>query len=452
VIILPTVSEQLADWAGTLTYESIPSEYIESARENILDMIGCGLFGSALPWVRTVSDMVVDWGGKPESTLWGRNVKVPSVNSVFANTNAANSFEFDDTYFPTGIHPGALVVSSALATAEYTGHGTGKQLIAAVVAGHEISARIRSGLGWSVLHGWNGTAICSTFGAAVSSAKMLGLPPDKIADAIGIAGPYVGGLLTYGFKAGAKRIVNARSGQGGILAAMLAEKGVTGYRDFIESKQGGFISAHSSDPTTEKVTENLGTDYLFKNMALKKYPNCTSFHAVLDALYEITGTDPVDIDSLDRIIVNTTTGAQKNDVGTTYDNVHSAQMSMPYAVAAKILDGVVGVNQFSESMIQNLDIRRIAERVEILVDADLDSRGLDHRLAAKVDLVMKSGEVLESSIVRNPRRMTNDEVRAKFYNLSGHVVDKARSDEIMKFIDRLESQENINSLSELLAV
>ncbi len=452
MIILPTVSEQLAEWAGDLEYNDIPSELIETARENILDIIGCGLFGSTLPWVRTVCDMVIDWGGKAEATLWGRNTKVPSVNAVFANTNAANSFEFDDTYFPTGIHPGALVVSSALATSEYKGGATGKELISAVVAGHEVSARIRSGLGWSVLHGWNGTAICSTFGSAVASAKIMGLPPAQIADAIGIAGPYVGGLLTYGFKAGAKRVVNARSGQGGMLAALLAEKGVTGYKDFIESKQGGFISAHSSDPTTEKVIENLGTEYLFKNMALKKYPNCTSFHAVLDALYEITGTNPVDVDSLDRIVVNTTTGAQKNDVGNTYDNVHSAQMSMPYAVAAKIADGVVGVEQFSEDKIQDERIRRIAEKVEILVDTDLDSRGLDHRLAARVELFMKSGDKLESSVIRNPRRMTNDEVRAKFYNLSTRVVGQSRADEIVSFTETLESQDNINTLAEMLKV
>jgi 2-methylcitrate dehydratase PrpD len=446
------MSEQLADWAGGLDHKDIPSEFIETARENILDMIGCGLFGSTLPWVKTVCDMVIDWGGKEEATLWGRNVKVPSVNAVFANTNATNSFEFDDTYFPTGIHPGALVVTSAIATSEYKGGATGKELIAAVVAGHEVSARIRSGLGWSVLHGWNGTAICSTFGAAVASAKILGLPSDQIADAIGIAGPYVGGLLTYGFKAGVKRVVNARSGQGGILAALLAEKGVTGYKDFIESKQGGFISAHSSDPTTEKVTENLGKQYMFKNMALKKYPNCTSFHAVLDALYEITGTNPADIGNLERIIVNTTTGAQKNDVGTTYDNVHSAQMSMPYAVAAKLVDGVVGVEQFSDDKIQDDELRKLAERVEILVDAELDSKGLDHRLAAKVDLVLKTGDKLESSVVRNPRRMTNDEVRMKFYNLATRVVGQDRAEEIVRFTDSLESQENINSLAALLVV
>ena len=86
------MSEQLAEWVGGLEYKDIPPEFIETARENILDMIGCGLFGSTLPWARTVCDMVIDWGGKAEATLWGRSSKVPSVNAVFANTNAANSF------------------------------------------------------------------------------------------------------------------------------------------------------------------------------------------------------------------------------------------------------------------------------------------------------------------------------------------------------------------------
>lgn len=445
-----TVSEQLSDWVWKLQYKDIPSELIESARENILDIIGCGLFGSTLEWARTICNMVIDWGGKKEATLWGRSEKVPSVNAVFANTNAANSFEFDDTYFPTGIHPGALVVSSAMATSEYKGGTCGENLLAAVVAGHEVSARIRSGLGWSVLHGWNGTAICSTFGAAVASAKILELPSKQIADAIGIAGPYVGGLLTFGFKAGAKRVVNARSGQGGILAALLAEKGVTGYKDIIESKQGGFISAHSSDSQVEKITANLGNEYLFKNMALKKYPNCTSFHAVLDALYEITGTSPIDESSIERIVINTTSGAQKNDVGTTYDNIHSAQMSMPYAVAAKLVDGVVGVEQFSEKKIQDKTLRKLSERVEIVTDPDLESKGLDHRLAARVSLQMKNGKKLESSTVRNPLRMNRSEVLRKFFNLALRIVGEIRANEIVRYVDTLENHDNINSLATLL--
>jgi aconitate decarboxylase len=449
---MQTISEELAQWVADLEYSDIPLHFLEMAKANILDMLGCGLFGSTLPWVRSISDLVIHWGGKEESTLWGRDQRVPSVNAVFANTNAANAFEFDDTYFPTGIHPGALVVSSAIASAELMGYASGEELLVAVVAGHEISARIRNGLGWSVLHGWNGTAICSTFGAAVASARMLRLSADQIADAIGIAGPYVGGLLTYGFNAGAKRIINARAGQGGVLAALLAEKGVTGYKDIIESEQGGFIHSHSTDPKPEKITENLGSEYMFRNMALKKYPNCTSFHAVLDALYEITQFDPVDPNTLEKIIVYTTRGALKNDVGADYDNIHSAQMSMPYAVAVKLLYGIVGTDQFSDAKIRDPKVRKLAESVEIVVDPELDGMGLDNRFAAKVELTFRSGERIASSIVRNPRRMTSDEALEKFHDLSGKVIEPGQAEEVVKFVQSLESHDNIVDLAQLLTV
>lgn len=448
---MSTVSEKLAEWVSNLNYNDIPPEFVQAAKFNIMDMIGCGIFGSTLPWARTLAELVKDWGGKEEATLWGHGVKIPCVNAVFANTNAVNSFEFDDTYFPTGIHPGALVVTSALASAEYNGGASGTDFIEAVVAGQEVSIRVRNGLGWSVLHGWNGTAICSTFGAAVASAKILGLRSTQIADAMGITGPYVGGLLTYGFKAMAKRLVNARAAQGGIMAALLAKKGVTGYKDILESKQGGFCTAHSSDPTIDKITENLGEVYEMRKMALKKYPNCTSFHAVVDALSDIADTNAIDADSVDTVIVNTTRGAQKNDVGTTYDNIHSAQMSMPYAVAVKIVDGEVGVEQFSEAKIGDKKIREIAERVDIVVNPDLDKLGLDHRLAASVEVILKNGQKLESGVVRNPRRMSIDEVRAKFTNLASRVVNQDKVKEIAAFVESIVSCDDITLLARLLA-
>ncbi len=447
---MPTASETMAAWVANLRYEHIPQEFIHDAKNNILDMIGCGIFGSSLPWARVIGDMVLDWSGDNQATVWGRDSKVPAVHAVFANTNAANSFEYDDTYFPWGIHPGALVVSSALAAAEQQGHAGGKSLISAVVAGHEVSARVRVGLGWSVFHGWNSTAICSAFGAAVSAAKIFDLDAEGITNAIGTVGPYVGGLLTFGFKAGAKRVVNARAAEGGMLAAVLAKRGVTGYSDILESEQGGFCKTHSSDPKIENITKELGNQYEMRKMALKKYPNCTSFHAVLDALYEITGTEPVNVDELESVIVHTTTGAQKNDVGTTYDNVHSAQMSMPYAVAVKLLDGVVGVEQFSAEKLESDKVRDIAERVEITVDPELDALGLEHRLAARVELVMKNGKTIESGTVRNPRRMNDDEVLEKFYDLSTRVIDKDRAKQIVEFVESLESQSNIVHLAELL--
>lgn len=447
---LPTVSETLSEWAESLEYEAIPTEFRESAKLDILDMLGCGFFGSTLPWVKISAEMVKDWGGQPEATIWGHAKKVPAVNAVLANAHAVNSFEFDDTYVPTGIHPGALVVTSALAAAESTGAITGKEFIVAVVAGHEVSARVRLGLGWSVLHGWNSTAICSTFGAAVASALILGLDADGISDAMGIAGPYVGGLLTYGFGAMAKRIVNARSAQGGMMASLLAKRGFTGFRDILESDQGGFCSAHSTDCKIEAILDGLGKEYEMRKLALKKYPCCTSFHAVVDAISDILDEMPFSPDDIASVEIQTTSGALKNNVGSDYNNLSSAQMSMEYAAAARILHGELGIAQYQGEEIGNPKLRRMIQKIRTSVDADLDSKGLDHRMAAKAVITLKSGVQLESSQVTQPKKMTPEEVLAKFRSLASTCVDRSTVEQIIAYIDALDHQDALSELASML--
>lgn len=440
----------LSKWAGSLDYKAIPSEFREAARFDVLDMLGCGLFGSTRPWVRISAEMVEEWGGTPEATIWGHAKKVPAVNAVLANAHAVNAFEFDDTYVPTGIHPGALVVTSAMAAAEYYGKTSGRQFIAAVVAGHEVSARVRNGLGWSVLHGWNSTAICSTFGAAVASAKIMGLSADGIADAMGIAGPYVGGLLTYGFGAMAKRIVNARSAQGGMMSSVLAKKGFTGFRDILESDQGGFCSAHSSDCQVQAILEGLGEEYEMRKLALKKYPCCTSFHAVVDAASDVLGAKAFSPDEIETVEIHTTSGALKNNVGADYDNLSSAQMSMEYAVAAKILHGELGIEQYSNEQIENPQLRKMVGKIRTSVDPDLDSKGLDHRMAAKVVIAFQDGAKMESPYVLKPRRMSHEAVLTKFEKLATTALPRTTAKEISDRILHIEDCKDVSDIASLL--
>ncbi len=448
---MPTVSEVLAGWAATIDLDNIPKEFVEAAKMDILDILGCGLFGSTLPWVQISAGLVKDWSGKEEATIWGHDWKAPAVNAVLANAHAVNSFEFDDTYVPTGIHPGALVVTSAIASAECVESVTGTELLGAVFAGHEVSARVRAGLGWSVLHGWNSTAICSTFGAAVASAKIMALDTDGIVNAMGIAGPYVGGLLTYGFGAMAKRLVNARSAQGAIMASLLARRGFTGFRDILESPQGGFCLAHSPDCTIDEILEGLGDVYEIRKLRLKKYPCCTSFHAVVDAVAEILDEHSLKSDDIRRVTIRTTSGALKNNVGDAYDNVSSAQMSMEYAVAARIVEGELGIDQYTDERIQDSSLRAMVQRTVTEVDSSLEERGLDNRMAAKAEIETTHGLSVESSYVLQPKKMTQNEVLEKFRKLARNCLEADRVEEIIKIVMNLRRCDDVRALASLLS-
>ncbi len=448
---MPTVSEVLADWAAGIDLSEVPKDFVEAAKMDILDILGCGLFGSNLPWVRISSGLVKDWGGKEEATVWGHDWKAPAVNAVLANAHAVNSFEFDDTYVPTGIHPGALVVTSAIASAECLDSVSGTELLGAVFAGHEVSARVRAGLGWSILHGWNSTAICSTFGAAVASAKIMALDTDGIVNAMGIAGPYVGGLLTYGFGAMAKRLVNARSAQGAIMASFLAARGFTGFRDILESPQGGFCLAHSPDCTIDQILEGLGEIYEISKLRLKKYPCCTSFHAVVDAVAEIIDEHSLKPDEIRRVTIQTTSGALKNNVGDAYDNISSAQMSMEYAVAARIVDGELGIGQYTDERIRDSELRAMVQRTATEVDPNLDARGLDNRMAAKAEIETNHGLTVKSSYILQPKKMTQNEVVEKFRKLAQTCLEEDRVEDIIELVMNMRNCDDVRDLTSLLS-
>ena len=74
----------LAQFAAELTYEKIPASVIEHSKICLLDTLGCGLFGSTLPWARIVADFTRELGEKQESTVWGRDFKVSAPNAALS--------------------------------------------------------------------------------------------------------------------------------------------------------------------------------------------------------------------------------------------------------------------------------------------------------------------------------------------------------------------------------
>ena len=103
----PSPTRALAQFAAELTYDRIPAAVREHIKICMLDTLGCGLFGSTLPWSRMVADFGREFQGKPEATVWGRGFKVPSPEAALANGTAVHSFELDDLHKTSILHPGA---------------------------------------------------------------------------------------------------------------------------------------------------------------------------------------------------------------------------------------------------------------------------------------------------------------------------------------------------------
>lgn len=220
---------ELAERYSSLTFGELPLAVRERAGEFVLDTVGVALGGSGLPSTTQVAAWAERLGGRPESSII-RGRRVPAPHAALVNATMAHGLELDDVDNSSSLHPGVVVMPTALAVAESTG-ASGQEFITAVVAGYDAIVRIGRAAGAveQYQRGFHPTATCGAFAAAVTAARLLGLDPVRTANAMGIAGSFAAGNLEYMANgAWTKRLQVGGAAQAGVMAAELAATGYTG--------------------------------------------------------------------------------------------------------------------------------------------------------------------------------------------------------------------------------
>src|SRR6185436_17910793 len=283
-------TQRLAHFALGLNYRSIPGEVIERAKACILDTLAVSLYGSTKPWSRTVSGFIRDSGLRGHSTVLGENFAAQPAQATLANGVMAHAFELDNVRQPgAGVHPGATAFLPALAMAEAK-KTDGKSLLTAFVAACEVMSRIGVAAGNSLeRRGFHAPGLTGTFGAAVAAGCLLRLDEHKMANALGIAASYSGGLIEFSrCREGAmvKRLHLGKAAEGGVTAALLASKGFAGPESVLEGKFG-FCQTYSDSPHFGSLTYRLGRDFESMNICIKRCACHINAHAPIEALQQL---------------------------------------------------------------------------------------------------------------------------------------------------------------------
>src|SRR2546427_4570000 len=160
----------LATFASILSYEDIPIAVREVTKQYLLDTIGCGIYGSQTPWAKTLNNLILEQGGRPEATLWLQGFRGPANTVALGLGVMTHSFELDDYHSGAKLHPGAVVIPAALAVAERQG-ASGRDVLRAIVAGYELMIRTRLAAGTLSMRrrGWHITGLFGTLGAAAAA-------------------------------------------------------------------------------------------------------------------------------------------------------------------------------------------------------------------------------------------------------------------------------------------
>ena len=452
-------AQNLANFVSSLSYQSLPAEVVEKAKLCVLDFISVAVAGCETEWCMKVLHLMREIGGKPESTVLSYGDRIPSPNAALINGTMGHSWDFDDTHY-SQLHPGTVIVPTALAIAEREG-ATGRDFLTAVTAGYEVMTRVTLAVNsppkrGHTLRGFHPTATCGTFAAAATAGKILNLNSDRLVNALGIAGSFAAGLLEFlADGAMTKRLHPGKAAHDGILSALLAEKGFTGPRSVFEGRDG-FLRAYSDDPKPEELIKDLGKRFEILSVEFKSYSSCRSTHASLDALLNIIKSHHLSPEEIEEISVEVSTldwyiAGQPLELKRNPSTPLEAQMSIPFCIALLILEGKVVPSQFTPSNIRNEKLLALAKKVNVVAKQEFDLEQTKGAMPAVVTVKTKNRGKLSARVdypKGSPKQpMSKKDVEEKFVQLASNIISP---DSVMKVVDELEKLESITVLTDLL--
>jgi 2-methylcitrate dehydratase PrpD len=450
------VTAALASFGSGLRLGDVPARAVEQAKRSVLDTIGCALHGSTLPWGRMLQQVAAGEGGAPLAAVWGTQSRTSATQAALVNGTAGHSFELDDLHMGGMIHPGSLTLSAALALGESRAID-GETLLAAVVAGTETGARVGLGIGTGHFHaGFHPQGTVGVFAAAAAAARAARLDPGRFHHALGIAGTQAAGLMAAQEGAMVKRVHSGRAAQSGVLAALLAEQGLTGIVDVLEAEFGGFFAALGrEDADLARVTDELGTRWETEQVGFKAYASCSAAHSTLDVVGALRARHGLDPDEVRAVTVHASTQTVVH-CGWEYQpaGVTAAQMSIPYGVARMLLDGAVSAGQFTDEAIGAPRALELAARVAVVPDAAVDALGPARRYTVRVELETADGRLLEGAAddrLGSPAQpLTQEQLEQKFHGLATPVVGARAAADVVATVAALERLDDVRTLTALL--
>src|SRR3954470_18498271 len=213
------ITAKLSKHTTRLSYEDLPHEAIEKAKDCILDQLGVELIGSTLDWNKIAYRYVLEMAGRAESTIVNYGTKAPALDAVFVNATFGQGCELDDLGFAAGGHLSAATVPVGLALSEKD-HVTGRELLSAIVIGCDVMYRLLLSVRPSSgKRGFHSHGIGGPFGAMAVAGRLMRLSDGQMLHAFGIAGSHSAGTMEYDQTGGeVKRVHAGIAARGGLQA------------------------------------------------------------------------------------------------------------------------------------------------------------------------------------------------------------------------------------------
>ena len=388
------LSERLA----AVRYDDLPSAVVARAVDLFLDWFACALAGKGARPVRILEAVAASMGPATGSCeiLTARR-KTSPLFAALVNAAASHVVEQDDLHGNSVLHPGTVVFPAVLAAAQETG-ASGRELIAAAVAGYEAGVRVGEFLGRSHYRVFHTTGTAGTLAAAAGVARVLNLDARRMQHCLGSAGTQAAGLWQFlRDAADSKQLHTAKAAANGLLSAYLARDGFTGASEILTGTQG-MSAGMSSDADPARLTDQLGVRWAIQETSFKVHASCRHTHPAADALLLLMQDRRLDPEDISGVTAHVHQGAL-DVLGPVTDprTIHQAKFSMGFVLALIALYGRAGLTDFTDATLRDPRVRAFHDTVRMVLDPDIDA-AYPERWRGRVTVTLRDGGSFEKRI------------------------------------------------------
>src|SRR5471030_2180617 len=377
------VTPALARTVVTTRWEDIPAPVRHQAKRSLMNFFAVALAGCRTAPVELALKLLAEFSSGRQATIVGRTERIDALSAAFLNAAGANVFDYCDTHLPTVVHPTSPLAPAVLAVAELR-KVTGPELLLAFILGFEIECRIGGAI--SPGHypkGWHITSTCGVFGAAAGAAKLLGLKENQVVWTLGNAATQSAGLCEcLGWPAKSVSVGNAA--RNGLFSALLADKGFEGPPEPIAGAQG-FLAAMGEPPNWSALLDGLGKSWEVANNSIKPYPAGFVIHPLLDLALDWRKQNPGAV--VENVMARGNPLLVQRTDRPEVATGRESQVSLQHAVAAALVLGKAGLEQFTDACVNDRKVSAMRKRISVTSDPNIST------IAVEMEFTTADGKV-----------------------------------------------------------
>jgi 2-methylcitrate dehydratase PrpD len=441
---MASLTRDLGRFVADLDLSRIPVKGCDIARTGITDCFGVLIAGTRDAEIALVDRELGSHSGASLSSLIPSGHKRTTDSAALINGVAAHVLDYDDVSLDG--HPSAVLVPSILAQGEASG-SSGAEMLTAYIAGFEVWAEllVREP---TPLHrkGWHPTAVLGPVASAAACAKLRRLDAERTATAMAIAASMSSGLVAN-FGTMTKSFQVGRAAQSGVIAARLAQAGLTASLDALEHA-AGLLAALSVEGKADRDrpfdAANKEWHILDHGLSIKRYPICYATHRSIDAALDLVMRHDLKPGEIERIHVSTGKTQLLMLRNSRPQTGLEAKFSMQFAMAAALCARNVGLAQLTDAFVRRPDVQAIFPRVSFTATAETKP-GSNFAPADAVEITTVAGQTHKSGPVEyakgsHQRPLSHEELWTKFADCLGAEVpdrQKTRAFASLMTLDRL---------------